>query len=133
VPASTSRQKGCWGCCASRAHGGHGCGALDYLDKTLLANPQLRDDLARLRLQQALALLRAHELAQAAACLDRIVITPASPERRPLELSRLHLAALNALGSHDAPSLAAALNGYAAFCAVGAHPTATWASSPRSS
>ncbi len=98
------------------------CRALDFFEEILLVDPQRRDQMARLRLLHAFQLLRLGELAQADVCLDRVAFAATSPERRLLELARIHHDALTALAAHDASALWDALRRYEVFLRAGATP-----------
>jgi hypothetical protein len=68
-----------------------------------------------LRLHHGFGLLRVGELAQAQACLERVALAGSSPEGRILELSDIHLDALQALRSRSIDQLRDGLKRYEEF------------------
>jgi hypothetical protein len=96
------------------------CGALSGLAKVL--SPGLTDRAGHLRLGHVLRLLKAGELLGAATCLDEVRLSDVSPDRRWLELDRLHHHALAALAEHDGEALFTALKAYEVFLREGTAP-----------
>lgn len=109
---------------ALRRASGHGrtCRAATRFEKLFVNDSLRRNAVSRLRLEHVFSLLQAGELAEAQACLDPVALASTDPDVRLLDLTRIHLAALQALNAHSPAGLHKALKRYEVYLRAGTAP-----------